>query len=522
MNAILKRICSILIVLLIFAGAAALRLPHLGNRPVHSDEANHMAHTGRLLEQGDYDYNPSEDNGPLMYYVSWPLIRLLDGTRYADTEIADYRLLTACFSLATLLLIAALGLRRRGGLFLSETGLYAALVFTAFSPILCYYSRYYIQESVMLFFFVGIAVAARSYAQWPGLWPTFFIAFCSGCALATKETAIINLAAMVPAVLIGVGWSRLSIYWRSSHTLFGVAIFLLTLTVIYSEGFTDFSGLKAFIFEAGPSYFQRAITGGDQPLHPWYYYFDVLYGARSGDGLFWSEACVFLLAGVTFFWSWLRDERRFTRVFSLYMVFLMAIYSAIPYKTPWCALSIQQVVAVLGGAGIGILWDWCAGWSRVGRVLWRLLLVAALALLASQLILQSHDASFLKPTDIKNPYAYIHTTGAVDDLEASIRKTIEINEWDDPLIAVVAPRTSRWPVAWYLRRYRFQAWQRFDAIPETVTPNLLITPFDLYDQATRRFPGIQKQREFTVRPGLMVGLFTLSATAKPVEESEEE
>ncbi len=518
MNRIFKRTLSVLAVLLIFAGAAVLRLPDLGQRPVHSDEASHMFNTGRLVEQGDYTYNPAEDNGPLMYYASWPLIRLLDGTRYADTKISDYRLLTAAFSLASLLLIAALGLRRRGGLFMSETGLFAALIFTAFSPILCYYSRYYIQESVVLFFLVALAVAARSYAQWPGLWPTFFIGFCSGCALATKETAVINLAAMVPAVLVGVGWSRLSIYWRTRHILFGLIVFFFTLTVIYSEGFTDFSGLKAFVFEAGPNYFSRAMSGGDQP-HPWYYYFDVLYGARSGEGLFWSEACVFLLAGITFIWSWLRDERRFTRVFGLYMAALMAIYSAIPYKTPWCALSIQQVVAVLGGAGVGILWSWGATRSPVSRIVWRLLLLAGFAYLTFQLINQSYAASFLKPTDAKNPYAYVHTTSAVDDLEATIRQTISDHEWSDPLIAVVAHRTSRWPVAWYLRRYRFQAFQSFAAIPEETAPNLLITPFDLYDNATRRFPGIKKQREFTVRPGLMVGLFTFpSPAADPAEK----
>jgi len=50
--------------------AAALRLPALDVRPMHTDEAVHAAKFARLLQQGLYEYDPEEYHGPTLNYLT--------------------------------------------------------------------------------------------------------------------------------------------------------------------------------------------------------------------------------------------------------------------------------------------------------------------------------------------------------------------------------------------------------------------------------------------------------------------
>ena len=48
----------IALVLLVAAAAAALRLPRLTLRPMHTDEAVHASKLGEMIEGGVYRYDP--------------------------------------------------------------------------------------------------------------------------------------------------------------------------------------------------------------------------------------------------------------------------------------------------------------------------------------------------------------------------------------------------------------------------------------------------------------------------------
>ncbi|HWI56687.1 MAG TPA: hypothetical protein VNZ22_05640, partial [Bacillota bacterium] len=56
--------------------ALALRTPHLGQRPMHNDEAVNAIKFGQLWERGSYKYDFNEHHGPSLYYATLALGRL--------------------------------------------------------------------------------------------------------------------------------------------------------------------------------------------------------------------------------------------------------------------------------------------------------------------------------------------------------------------------------------------------------------------------------------------------------------
>src|SRR4030042_322504 len=65
-----------LAILVLTSVALAIRLPRLGQRPMHGDEANQAVKAGILLETGVYRYDPHEHPGPVLYWLTLPSLRL--------------------------------------------------------------------------------------------------------------------------------------------------------------------------------------------------------------------------------------------------------------------------------------------------------------------------------------------------------------------------------------------------------------------------------------------------------------
>lgn len=142
-------------ILILIAGFALALWPlNLDERPMHNDEAVNGIKFGQLWEHGGYKYDPNEHHGPSLYYATLALSRLTgapaDFDRFTESRL---RLTTVVFGVGLILL-----------LFLVSDGLgrcatiWAAL-FTAVSPAVVFYSRYYIHE-VLLVFFAFLALAA--------------------------------------------------------------------------------------------------------------------------------------------------------------------------------------------------------------------------------------------------------------------------------------------------------------------------------------------------------------------------
>ncbi len=86
--------------------AVILRINELDIRPFHVDEAVNGLITGNLLAEGSYTYNPGDYHGPVLYYLTLPLLKLAGIDRISDISESMLRLLPALAgSMLVLLLI---------------------------------------------------------------------------------------------------------------------------------------------------------------------------------------------------------------------------------------------------------------------------------------------------------------------------------------------------------------------------------------------------------------------------------
>ncbi|MEP0846124.1 MAG: TIGR03663 family protein [Phycisphaerae bacterium] len=476
--------------LLALALAAALRLPRLSARPMHGDEAVHAYKLDELLRTGRYVYDPHEFHGPTLYYLTLPVTWLRGAADTRDLDESDLRLVPALFGVATLLLVWSL--RRE----LGRAGTFFAALLTAASPALSFYSRYYIQETLLSFFVLGaLAFGWRYAASRRRIW-ALAAGVCLGCAHASKETSVIAFGCLAAAVAIVVGLHRLrrpgaalrdTNELRSARAaLFDVLLAGLVAVAasvtFYSAFFTNASGpldsLRALV-----PYVVRAGGHGAVAPHdkPWHDYLATLLYTHTVPGPTWSESLVVALATLGSVATLGRrrlggtgvspvsmggvggreaapDSRSadvppahraqsagFAAFLTAYAALLCLAYSAIPYKTPWCLVQMLQPLALLAGIGAAALLDFRVGWR------WKAGATTFLLLLSGQLAGQAYRANFVYFADRRNPYVYAHPVPDVANAGAWVERIAACaEEGRGTLVEVYHP--NPWPLPWYLRR----------------------------------------------------------------------
>ena len=276
--------------ILIVACAAGLRLACLDNRPMHTDEAVHAIKFGWLLEQGQYEYNPHEYHGPTLNYMSVPIAKAPGAESLVEVTETDLHLLPA---LCGIVLVAGVWLLRDA---LGPGAMLCAGLLTAISTAMVFYSRYYIQEMLLVCFtFLAIAAlwryARRGSKRWfSGLGWLVIAGLCIGLMHATKETFIIALFSMVLAGSVvavwtpaaRAGWTRPNV--RSLACAAGVVIVVAVFVSItlFSFFFANSRGPVDSIATYG-NYLNQAAGQGSAGLHryPWFQYLKILLCGRS-------------------------------------------------------------------------------------------------------------------------------------------------------------------------------------------------------------------------------------------------
>jgi len=441
-----------IVLVLVAAGALAFRLPRLSERVMHGDEANQAFKAGLLHDRGLYHYDPHEHHGPTLYYLTLPSFWLSGADSFPESNENHYRIVPVVFGVGVVLLLflVADGLGRPAAL--------CAGVLAAVSPAMVFYSRYYIQEMLLVFFTFGAIASGWRYASTRKLrWALLAGAFL-GLMHATKETCAFAYVAMALAVAAKVGWRRWRGYpvklrsvvnWR--HLLAGLAVAAAVSFVFFSSFFTHWRGPLDSVM-AYVNYLNRS-GGAEIHVHPWHYYLKMLLYTHYARGPWWSEAFILGLAAVGFVAVMLRDAVPGTttplaRFIAFYTLFLTAIYCVIPYKTPWCMLSFLHGMILLAGVGAVVL-------VHVARKLpLRIAVGVLLAAGAVQLADKAYLASFRFATDIRNPYVYAHTSPDLLNLVRQVDQFAEVAPHDEPLfIQLAAPDADYWPLPFYLRRY---------------------------------------------------------------------
>ena len=194
--------------IVIFLIGAVLRFYNLNLVPLHHDEGVNGNFLVRLVREGFYTYDPENYHGPTLYYFSaiipW-IAKLLFGNAIRDNyglTTFNIRLITVLFGLGTIVLVFLL--RRR----LGTVATLAAALLLAVSPGAVYLSRYFIHESLFVFFTLGIVVACVwAYdTRRPGY--LIYVAACAALLFATKETAMISAGVLIIALVLTVVYMR--------------------------------------------------------------------------------------------------------------------------------------------------------------------------------------------------------------------------------------------------------------------------------------------------------------------------
>src|SRR5262245_5864156 len=137
----MKRWAAFFLFIALIAGT--LRLPELDLRPMHNDEAVNAVKFGALWDHGEYRYDPHEYHGPTLHYLTAALCAVTGAPDYVHLTESRLRIATALAGICLVLLI--LSLRDE----LGSKATVAAALFTAVSPVLVFYSRYWIHETLL-------------------------------------------------------------------------------------------------------------------------------------------------------------------------------------------------------------------------------------------------------------------------------------------------------------------------------------------------------------------------------------
>jgi uncharacterized protein (TIGR03663 family) len=491
--------------------AAALRFPGLALRPMHADEAVQGDKFGTLLESGDYAYDPSEYHGPTLNYLTLPSAWLRGERRYVEIDEVTLRAVPAAIGVA--LVAAHVG----AGAFLGWTGAALAALLVAISPAMVFYGRYYIHETPLVFFTFGSLLAAFLYVRRPGLAPALLTGACVGLMLATKETAPIALGCMLVALaLTRVTDRRLGlaapnvarvVRWRDAlAALLGAVV----VSGLLFSSFLRHTGGIADSVRAYGLYLDRA-SASAWHAHPWDYYLRLLVHFPAEGTPLWTEGLILALSGM----GWMAGFRhrgvpgadsRALRFLGFYTLLMLVLYSAVPYKTPWCLLGFLHGMILLAGPGAVFVVRACRGVAP------RALVCALLGAAAAHLGFQAFSGSFRFAADPRNPYVYAHTSTDVFEIVARLKGLAQAHPDGRSLPLQVISRENLWPLPWYLRGFSRVAW--WNGVSETApsAPVILVTPdmepalvrklYDLPPPGERELYMSLFERPVSLRPGV--------------------
>ena len=470
----MTRKCCVLILAATIV-ALALRLPRLSQRPMHGDEAVHAIKFGELLEKGFYKYDPYEYHGPTLNYLT--LIPAWLTSAENITEVNEFTLRIVPVFCGVLMVLFILFIADGLG---SNSAVFAAIL-TAVSPAMIYFSRYYVQEVLLVCFTFGLIVSGYRYFQSRKIIWAILAGIFAGLMHASKETCIINFGSLILSLMIvHLILHRKNSFvnaFKSIKTSHLIACILAAIVVsvsFFSSFFKNPHGILDSILTY-TTYFNRA---GNNSLHinPWYYYLRILLFYRYENGPIWTDAFIVILAAIAFIAALKKKGLPFgdvnlVRLLGFYTLIQIIVYSAIPYKTPWCMLGFIHGLILLAGVGAAILI------SKTSKFLPRLIVSLLLLAGTGHLIWQAYLSNFVYYADSYNPYVYAHPTTEIYTLVEKVEHYARVDpQGKNMYIEVICPGNDYWPLPWYLRSFTAVAYRDHVDMTEPSAPLIIASP----------------------------------------------
>ena len=471
--------------------ALAVRLPQLGERPMHTDESVNAFITGKLLAGGAFHYDSQDRHGPALFVLAAPLAKLTGAKNFSELTESQLRLTPVIVGCGTVLLFGA-GVEMFGFI----ACLIAALLF-AIAPLPVYYSRYFIHETLFVAATLGLIFSGGRLLKTSSTAAAATAGFCAALMFACKETAVIHFFALGFAMICGRLFKPAGEKLPAQKILgIAIGVFIFTSILMFTWMGRNWSAFFDLL-QAVPRFAARA--GGEGHEKSFGYYFQLL-----------DPLLILFLLAATGIYAVICDAitgiRRQNLLLTIYGLVVFLIYAAIPYKTPWLALNLWLPLALVCGFGVNAFWEQTkSAGPRWGVVISGIFLLATLAS-------QTQTLVFYKPADEKNPYAYAHTSEDLLGLPVRLNALARENKLTRPRIAVVAK--DAWPLPWYLRTFPDTGFWQPDQ--ETGDADFFITTTDVSGKLAERLKNYRPEF-FGARPNVLLILWT-PPKARPAHE----
>jgi uncharacterized protein (TIGR03663 family) len=497
----------------IFVLAAVLRLYDLNLVPLHHDEGVNGNFLLTLVREGRYTYDPANYHGPTLYYLAalipWT-IRILFGTDARETyglNTIVIRLVPGLFGLATIWLVFLLK-RRLGTVATLTAGLMLAI-----SPGAVYLSRYFIHETLFVFFTLGIVVAGLKFYE--SHKPLYLMLASASAAMlfATKETAMISVAVLVIAWICTLGYQWLlrrnedpvtpgklreiveDLGGPTSFVMWialAIVVFVVLNVFLYTSFFQNY---PKGIYDALSTFKIWTKTGKEAHVHPPETYLYWL-GKQEAGSLFLGALGAVLVV--------FRPKNSFALFSALWAFGLIAAYSLVPYKTPWLALNFIVPLTLIAGYAVQRIFELEQGQLRLPIVM----------LLAAVLVggYQTIDLNFVNYDNDNTYYVYVYahtrreTKQLVDEIDRIARQGPDNGRTG---ITIVSP--EYWPLPWYLRHYSRVGY--YARMTPTTEP-IIIASSDQRAEMDQNFGALYRlmpsgsgDSAFPLRPGVKLLLY---------------
>jgi len=464
--------------------AALLRFVLLDIKPPHFDEGVNGWFADQMAKNGFYHYDPTNYHGPLHFYAVFAAQTLF------GREIWAIRLPIILVS------IACVWMTLRFSRFLGAPAARWAALAMALSPAYVFYGRYTIHESWLVLFLLMTCWGIL------GLWRDgtrqYLFAVVAGVCgmILTKETYVMHAAAFVLAGLTLWGWQYISPsrpaqaiarqVWTRRDLAASVGLAVLAIVFFYSGNFLDFPGLKG-LYQTFAAWTHTGVdaAGHDKPI-----YDITILGHKVINAYWlmlfcryeWPALLGFATAIVLAFPS---DAR--LRYVAIYGAGALVAYSLVPYKTPWCIISIQWPFLLLFGAAVAWL-------SR--RHLLAAVALAAIVLGAS--LYQSLRLNFYHFTDEKEPYVYVQTFPEVKTL---VRPLLDLAKADPRYYGVSGQILidSYYPLPWMLGDFPQIGYYSKTSPPESHDVDVVVVEASRADAIRGKLEEPYYRRDFRLR-----------------------
>jgi uncharacterized protein (TIGR03663 family) len=429
--------------------AFCLRFIWLDLKPAHFDEGVNGWFVDQMTRQGFYHYDPTNFHGPFHFYVLF-LAQTLFGRSIVVLRMPIVLLSTGCVGMM-------LAFRR----FFDQRICQIAAAAMAVSPAMVFYGRYAIHETWMLFFLLLTswgAIGLWRHGRRQYLWTAALGA--TGLIL-TKETYVIHFVAFLLAVPCLLLYEKLvpSGEWPysgpkfSAGDLVSVAIVCFGLILFfYTGGFLDWSALPG-LWETFNTWVRTGVEHKSGHEKAWYYWLQLI-------GQYEWPAAVGIVGGL---WMLFPRVPRPLRYLAIYGLGAFIAYSIVPYKTPWCIISLIWPFYFVFGFVV----------LRAAQLIdtWTIGVAAALVWLGSFGI--SWKLNFHDYTDETQPYVYVQTLNDINKLLDPLRKLTALNPVNHYLRGHIILE-EEYPFTWLLNDFPRVDYPSVDELPETIDADFLL------------------------------------------------